>query len=149
PEFLQQFISLADGQRKIDGVFEGESKTYDRRGKRFCVVMAGNPYTESGSLCNIPAMLANRSDVYNLGDVAGESRYLFDLSLVENAINENRYLQAIGRKNMKDFYRLVDYVERNEALRPELEGNYTGAEVDDAIAVLRNVMYVRKVVLQV
>ncbi len=149
PEFLQQFISLADGQRKIDGIFEGVSKTYDLRGKRFCVVMAGNPYTESGSLFKIPDMLANRSDVYNLGDVAGESRHLFDLSLVENAMNENRYLQVIGHKSMKDFYRLVDYVERHEDLRPELEAAYTGAEVDDAIAVLRNVMYVRKVVLQV
>lgn len=39
-EFLQKFISLADGQRKMDGIFEGESKTYDLRGKRFCVIMA-------------------------------------------------------------------------------------------------------------
>lgn len=31
-KFLQKFISLADGQRKMDGIFEGESKTYDLRG---------------------------------------------------------------------------------------------------------------------
>ena len=83
-EFLQKFISLADGQRKIDGIFEGESKTYDLRGKRFCIVMAGNPYTESGSKFQIPDMLANRADVYNLGDVIGDTETLFNLSLIEN-----------------------------------------------------------------
>jgi hypothetical protein len=41
------------------------------RGKKFCVVMAGNPYTESGEVFKIPDMLANRADIYNLGDVLG------------------------------------------------------------------------------
>ncbi|MGE8380725.1 MAG: AAA family ATPase, partial [Sphingobacterium sp.] len=96
PEFLQKFISLADGQRKIDGIFEGESKTYDLRGKRFCIVMAGNPYTESGSKFQIPDMLANRADVYNLGDVIGDTETLFNLSLIENAAIENSYLEKIA-----------------------------------------------------
>ena len=48
PEFLQKFISLSDGTRKIEGVYENQPKTYDLRGKKFCVIMAGNPYTESG-----------------------------------------------------------------------------------------------------
>jgi hypothetical protein len=39
------------------------------RGKRFAIVMAGNPYTESGEVFKIPDMLANRADIYNLGDV--------------------------------------------------------------------------------
>nr|WP_311195810.1 ATP-binding protein [Antarcticibacterium sp. 1MA-6-2] len=47
PEFLQKFISLSDGTRKIEGVYNGKSKTYDLRGKKFCVIMAGNPYTET------------------------------------------------------------------------------------------------------
>jgi hypothetical protein len=85
-EFLQKFISLADGQRKMDGIFEGESKTYDLRGKRFCLVMAGNPHTESGEQFKIPDMLANRADVYNLGDVIGSSDQLFKLSLIENCV---------------------------------------------------------------
>ena len=54
PEFLQKFISLCDGQRKIEGVYKGVSKTYDLRGKKVCVVMAGNPYTESGDKFQIP-----------------------------------------------------------------------------------------------
>jgi len=70
-EFLQKFISLCDGQRKIEGVYNGVAKTYDLRGKKVGVVMAGNPYTETGGKFQIPDMLANRADTYNLGDIIG------------------------------------------------------------------------------
>lgn len=149
PEFLQKFISLADGQRKMDGIFEGESKTYDLRGKRFCVVMAGNPYTESGEKFQIPDMLANRADVYNLGDVIGGSDHLFKLSLVENAIVENPYLQKIASKSFNDFYKLLDYVEAKSEMMPDLEGNHLQQDVDDFIAVIKNSLAVRNVVLKV
>ena len=148
-EFLQKFISLADGQRKMDGIFENESKTYDLRGKRFCVVMAGNPYTESGEQFKIPDMLANRADVYNLGDVIGNSDQLFRLSLIENSVAENRYLQRISNRSFDDFYKLINYVETKSDLLPELEGNYNRQEIDDAIAVLRNVIRIRDVVMLV
>ncbi|MEO1253938.1 MAG: DNA repair ATPase, partial [Bacteroidota bacterium] len=59
PEFLQKFISMCDAQRKIEGVYKGKTKTYDFRGKKVCVVMAGNPYTESGDKFQIPDMLSN------------------------------------------------------------------------------------------
>jgi hypothetical protein len=78
PEFLQKFISLCDGQRKIDGVYNGVSQTYDLRGKKVVVVMAGNPYTESGEKFKIPDMLANRADVYNLGDMLRENEEAFN-----------------------------------------------------------------------
>ncbi|MGC3943823.1 MAG: DNA repair ATPase [Chryseolinea sp.] len=149
PEFLQKFISLADGQRKMDGIFEGESKTYDLRGKRFCVVMAGNPYTESGEQFKIPDMLANRADVYNLGDVIGSSDQLFRLSLIENCVAENRYLQRISNRSFDDLYKLISYVETKNDLLPELEGNYNQQEIDDAIAVLKNIMRIRDVVMLV
>lgn len=149
PEFLQKFISLADGQRKMDGIFEGESKTYDLRGKRFCVAMAGNPYTESGEQFKIPDMLANRADVYNLGDVIGNSDQLFTLSLIENSVAENRYLQRISNRSFGDLYKLITHVETNGDLVPELEGNYNRQEVDDAIAILKNVIRIRDVVMLV
>jgi MoxR-like ATPase len=149
PEFLQKFISLADGQRKMDGIFEGESKTYDLRGKRFCVVMAGNPYTESGEQFKIPDMLANRADVYNLGDVIGSSEQLFRLSLIENCVAENRYLQRITNRSFDDLYKLITYVETRNDMLPELEGNYNQQEVDDAIAVLKSIMRIRDVVMLV
>jgi len=148
-EFLQKFISLADGQRKMDGIFEGESKTYDLRGKRFCVIMAGNPYTESGEKFQIPDMLANRADVYNLGDVIGGSDTLFKLSLLENAIVENPYIQKIASKSFADFYNLVDYIESKSEMMPDLEGNHTQQDVDDFIAVIRNSLSIRDVVLKV
>ena len=149
PEFLQKFISLADGQRKMDGIFEGESKTYDLRGKRFCVVMAGNPYTESGEQFKIPDMLANRADVYNLGDVIGSSDQLFKLSLIENSGAENRYLQRISNRSFEDLYKLITHVETNSDMLPELEGNYNQQEVDDALAVLKNILRIRDVVMLV
>ena len=148
-EFLQKFISLADGQRKMDGIFEGESKTYDLRGKRFCVIMAGNPYTESGEKFQIPDMLANRADVYNLGDVIGDSAHLFKLSLIENAIVENPYIQKIAGKSFPDFYNLVDFVETRSEVMPDLEGNYTQQDIDDFIAVIKNSLMVRDVVMKV
>ncbi|WP_229858946.1 DNA repair ATPase, partial [Streptomyces anandii] len=37
PELLQKFIPLCDATRRIDGVWEGEPRTYDLRGKRFAV----------------------------------------------------------------------------------------------------------------
>jgi len=148
-EFLQKFISLADGQRKIDGIFEGESKTYDLRGKRFCIVMAGNPYTESGSKFQIPDMLANRADVYNLGDVIGDTETLFNLSLIENATGDNPYLDKIASKSLTDFYKLTNFVTENQEQLPNLEGNYLKQEIDDFIAVLKHVIKIRNVVVKV
>ncbi len=148
-EFLQKFISLADGQRKIDGIFEGESKTYDLRGKRFCIVMAGNPYTESGSKFQIPDMLANRADVYNLGDVIGDTEHLFNLSLIENAAIENPHLEKIASKSFQDFYALIDFVQSGAEQMPDLEGNYLKQEIDDFMAVLRHILKIRSVVVKV
>ena len=148
-EFLQKFISLADGQRKIDGIFDGESKTYDLRGKRFCVVMAGNPYTESGSKFQIPDMLANRADVYNLGDVIGDTEDLFNLSLIENAAIENKYLEVIASKSYDDFYALIDYVISGKDQLPDLEGNYQKQDIDAFIAVINHVLKIRDIVVKV
>ncbi|MDF3012604.1 MAG: repair protein, partial [Cellvibrio sp.] len=83
PEFLQKFISLCDGTRRIEGVWQGETKTYDMRGRKFCVCMAGNPYTESGDAFKVPDMLANRADIYNLGDILGGMEEQFALSYIE------------------------------------------------------------------
>ena len=69
PELLQKFISLCDAQRRMEGVFRGQPRTYDLRGRKVVVVMAGNPYTESGEKFKVPDMLANRADTYNLGDI--------------------------------------------------------------------------------
>ncbi len=148
PEFLQKFISLSDGTRKIEGVYNGKPKTYDLRGKKFCVIMAGNPYTESGDKFQIPDMLANRADIYNLGDIIGDTAHLFKLSLIENSLTSNPVLHQLSSKYFDDVYSLIDKVENNTA-EVTLKGNHTKQEVQDYEAVLDKVITVRDTVLKV
>lgn len=148
PEFLQKFISLADGQRKIEGIYNRESKTYDLRSKRFCLVMAGNPYTESGEKFKIPDMLANRSDTYNLGEISGSKTDLFDLSLIENALMSNEYLTRLTQPGMENLYELYECVITDNPA-DNLKGNFSSNEISDFRAVLKNTIMVRNTVLKV
>jgi hypothetical protein len=149
PEFLQKFISLADGQRKIEGVYNGQSKTYDLRGKKFCVIMAGNPYTESGEKFQIPDMLANRADIYNLGDIIGGSDRLFKLSLIENALTSNPYLRELANRHYEDVYTLLEAIEKQSQEGLKMQGNHSQQEIDAYIGVLRKMLQVRDIVLKV
>lgn len=148
PEFLQKFISLADGQRKIEGIYNGESKTYDLRSKRFCLVMAGNPYTESGEKFKIPDMLANRSDTYNLGEISGSKTDLFDLSLIENALMSNEYLTRLTNPGIENLYELYDCVITDNPA-DNLKGNFSSSEISDFRSVLKSTITVRNMVLKV
>ncbi len=149
PEFLQKFISLADGTRKIEGIYNGHPKTYDLRSKRFCVIMAGNPYTESGEKFQIPDMLANRADIYNLGDIIGDTADLFKLSLIENAMTSNPVLHQLSSKHFDDLYKLVEIAETGSQEGVELVGNHTKQEIQDYVAVLEKVVTIRNTVLKV
>lgn len=148
PEFLQKFISLSDGTRKIEGVYKGKPKTYDLRGKKFCVIMAGNPYTESGDKFQIPDMLANRADIYNLGDIIGDTAHLFKLSLIENSLTANPVLHQLSSKAFEDIYTLIDKIENNTQ-DVNLKGNHTKQEVQDYVAVLEKVIIVRNTIMKV
>ncbi|MDP5077898.1 MAG: DNA repair ATPase, partial [Nonlabens sp.] len=148
PEFLQKFISLSDGTRKIEGVYNGKPKTYDLRSKKFCVIMAGNPYTESGDKFQIPDMLANRADIYNLGDIIGDTAHLFELSLIENALTSNPVLQQLSNKHFDDVYALIDRVQHGAADN-ELKGNHSNQEIADYVSVLEKVLKIRDTVLKV
>ena len=149
PEFLQKFISLADGQRKIEGVYNGKTKTYDFRGKKVVVVMAGNPYTESGEKFKIPDMLANRADIYNLGDILGDSEEAFKLSYLENALTSNAVLSTLKDKGKKDIYNLIKVAEGLPIESITFESAFTSEELSDIIAVLKMGLKVRDVVLKV
>lgn len=148
PEFLQKFISLSDGTRKIEGVYKGTSKTYDLRSKKFCVIMAGNPYTESGEKFRIPDMLANRADIYNLGDIIGDTEHLFKLSLIENSLTANPLLQQLSSSHFEDVYTLIDRIE-NDQQDTQLKGNHTAQEIADYTKVLEKVITIRNTVLKV
>ncbi|WP_019519365.1 DNA repair ATPase [Faucicola boevrei] len=153
PEFLQKFISLCDGTRRIDGVWQGESKTYDMRGKKFCVVMAGNPYTESGDVFKIPDMLANRADIYNLGDIlggdTGTMADVFAMSYLENALTSNPVLAPLTNRDMADVYRLIDMATGKTINTGDLTHPYSSAEMNEIVAVLQKMLKIQKVILTV
>ena len=149
PEFLQKFISLCDGSRRIDGVWNGKSKTYDLRGKKFAVVMAGNPYTESGESFKIPDMLANRADIYNLGDTLAGCEQEFAMSFIENALTSNAVLAPLANRNMQDLYKFVRICQGEDISLNELEYGYSQAEANEITAVLDKLMTVRDTVLKV
>ncbi len=149
PEFLQKFISLCDAQRKIEGVYEGASKTYDLRGKRICVVMAGNPYTESGDKFQIPDMLANRADIYNLGNIIGGSEKAFKLSYIENALTSNPVLQKLAMKSHQDVYTLLKYIETGSQEGLTFAANHSSEEINEYTLVLKKLLAIRDVVLTV
>ena len=115
PELLQKFIPLCDATRRIEGVWNGEPRTYDLRGKRFAVCMAGNPYTESGSRFRVPDMLANRADVWNLGDVLTGKEDAFAASFIENALTSNPVLAPLAGRDRAD----LDLLTRLAAGRPD------------------------------
>ena len=149
PEFLQKFISLCDGTRRIEGVWNGRTRTYDLRGRKFCVVMAGNPYTESGEVFKIPDMLANRADIYNLGDVLGGMEDAFKLSYIENSLTSNPVLAPLATRDMGDLYKLVDKAQGKSFSANALGHAYSGAEVNEIVATLERLLQVREVVYKV
>ncbi|MFL1406648.1 DNA repair ATPase [Marinobacter sp. M1N3S26] len=149
PEFLQKFISLCDGTRRIEGVWRGKTRTYDMRGKRFCVVMAGNPYTESGEVFQVPDMLANRADIYNLGDVLSGMEDVFALSYIENSMSANPVLASLSSRGMDDFYRFADLAMGKEVADSDFEHDYSRAEREEIVGLLKKMIRVRETVLRV
>ncbi|MFM7102090.1 MAG: DNA repair protein, partial [Verrucomicrobiota bacterium] len=149
PEFLQKFISLCDGQRKIEGVWRGRPRTYDLRGRKVVVVMAGNPYTESGQKFKIPDMLANRADTYNLGDVIGGNAASFEASYLENAVTSNPVLAPLANRSQADIRAFIRMAETGQRTTEGLEGNYSTQELDEILSVLRKLVAIRRVVMRI
>jgi hypothetical protein len=148
-EFLQKFIALCDGTRRIEGVWKGQSKTYDMRGKKFCVVMAGNPYTESGDVFKVPDMLANRADIYNLGDVLGGKEEQFALSYIENALTSNAVLAPLALRSMQDVYKFIAMAKGGDVATNELSHAYSGAEINEIVSVIKHLLVIQDVILKV
>ncbi len=148
-EFLQKFISLTDAQRKIEGVYNGVTRTYDLRGKKVAVVMAGNPYTETGGKFQVPDMLANRADTYNLGDIIGDSAEDFKASYIENSLTSNSVLSKLASKSQKDVYAIMRIAETGSQEGVDFEGNYTPAEIDEMVKVTKHLYRVRDAILRV
>jgi hypothetical protein len=149
PEFLQKFIALADGTRRIEGTWRGESRSYDLRGKRFAIVMAGNPYTESGDVFKIPDMLANRADIYNLGDVLSGREDVFAMSYIENALVSHPELQPLASRDPQDVYRLIRMAQGEPVPASDFKHAYTSQELAEISNVLQRLFKVRDALLGV
>ncbi|MCS1411237.1 MAG: hypothetical protein M2R45_04434 [Verrucomicrobia subdivision 3 bacterium] len=149
PEFLQKFISLCDGQRHIEGVWEGKSRTYDLRGRKVAVVMAGNPYTESGEKFKIPDMLANRADTYNLGDIIGSHEAAFKASYLENALTSNPVLAQLNNKSRRDIQIFIKIAETGSREGMGFEADYSVEDINEILNVLTKLVRIRDTVLAV
>lgn len=148
-EFLQKFISLCDATRRIEGVWKGRSKTYDLRGKRFAVVMAGNPYTEAGERFTIPDMLANRADTYNLGDMATDRGDAFEMSYVENALTSHPVTADLATRSAGDIDKFAKMAQGQTIPISELEHPYSSVEAGEIVSLFEKFMSIRDVVLAV
>ncbi|MCW7536566.1 DNA repair ATPase [Aquabacterium sp. A7-Y] len=148
-EFLQKFIALADGTRRIEGVWNGETRSYDLRGKRFAIVMAGNPYTESGEVFKIPDMLANRADIYNLGDVLSGREALFALSYIENSLTASPALLPLASRDPRDVQLLVRLAQGEEVAPSAFSHAYSGAELEELKALMQRLFRARDLLLKV
>ncbi|GHA05579.1 hypothetical protein GCM10010329_30050 [Streptomyces spiroverticillatus] len=142
PELLQKFIPLCDTTRSLNG--------HDLRGKRFAVCMAGNPYTESGERFRVPDMLANRADVWNLGDVLSGKQEAFAASFVENALTSHPDLAPLAGHDRSDLDLLVRLAAGDPTARADrLAHALSGVELDRVQAVLRHLLAARETVLAV
>ncbi len=149
PELLQKFISLCDGTRRIEGTWQGQTKTYDMRGKKFAVVMAGNPYTESGEAFRIPDMLANRADIYNLGDMLSDQQTSFALSFIENALTSNTVLAPLATRDLQDLYRFVRLAQGENIALSDMTHSYSATEADEIVSTLKKLMRIQDTILKV
>ncbi len=150
PELLQKFIPLCDATRRVEGVWQGEPRTYDLRGKRFAVCMVSNPYTESGEVFRVPDMLSNRADVWNLGDMLTGKEDVFALSFVENALTANPVLAPLAGRDRADLDLLIRLASDDPTARPDrLLHPYAPTELDRVLAVLRHLLTARRTVLAV
>src|SRR5690606_21866467 len=133
-----------------EGVWQGRTRTYDLRGKRFAVGRAGNPDTEDGKRFRVPDRLANRADVWNLGDVLSGRDDVFALSYVENALTSNPVLAPLSTRDRGDVRLLVRLARGEEGVRPEqMSHPYSKVELEQILSVLRTLLRVQEVVLAV
>ncbi len=149
PELLQKFISLCDAQRRIEGVWNGRTRTYDFKGKRFAICMAGNPYTESGDKFQIPDMLANRADTYNLGDILEGKDDVFALSYIENSLTSNAVLAPLTTRDPDDVFKLVEMARDGALQADQLSHGYSAMELEEILSVLRKLLRIQEVVLAI
>ncbi|GAA2740016.1 DNA repair ATPase [Kitasatospora cinereorecta] len=147
-ELLQKFIPLCDTQRRIEAVSDGTPRSYDLRGRRFAVCLAGNPYTARGRRFEIPDMLANRADVWNLGEVLTGHQELFALSFLENALAANPVLAPLAGTDPADLRLLIALADGDPSAHADRLARPV-PDLDRALAALTRLRQVQRTVLTV
>jgi hypothetical protein len=94
-------------------------------------------------------MLANRADIYNLGDVLGGIEDTFLLSYIENSLTSNAVLAPLATRDLADLYLLVDRARGREVSTNALSHAYSGAEINEIVSVLKRMLEIREVVYKV
>ncbi|HUF99890.1 MAG TPA: DNA repair ATPase [Ilumatobacter sp.] len=150
PVLLSRFIPLADATRRIEGVIDGQAHTFDLRGKRFGVVMAGNPYTTGGGRFEMPDMLVNRADVHNLGDVSASHADSFAASYLDNSVTANPALAPHAARLLDD----LDDIRRMAAGSlavdsANLTHNWDASDLDASVRTVRQLGRARDALLAV
>ncbi len=136
-EFLSRFIPLADATRRIEGVADGDAITFDLRGKRLAVVMAGNPYSSGGSRFDLPDMLVNRADVHNLGDVADEHDQDFALSYLENSLTACPALAGSAGRLIDDIEAVLGMAKGTRPASTDgLEHRWDGPQLSETVRLI-------------
>jgi hypothetical protein len=118
-------------------------------GARWPVVMAGNPLHRIGRAVPHPDMLANRADIYNLGDIIGDTAATFLLSYLENSLVANPVLSRLAAKSQADVYPLIRLAETGDSAGLTFEANHSPEEINEYVAVLQKLLRIRDVVARV
>jgi hypothetical protein len=145
---LEKFIPLCDAQRRVEAVSDGVARSFDLRGRRFAVCLAGNPHTANGQRFAIPDMLANRADVWNLGEVLTGHQELFALSFLENALAANPVLAPLAGTDPADLRLLVGLADGDPAAQAD-QLTHPVPELDRVLAALTRLRRVQRTVLAV
>ncbi|QMU77810.1 DNA repair ATPase [Streptacidiphilus sp. PB12-B1b] len=147
-ELLQRFIPLCDAQRRIEAVSDGRARSFDLRGRRFAVCLAGNPYTAGGQRFQVPDMLANRADVWNLGEVLTSRQELFALSFLENSLAANPVLAPLAGSEPEQLRLLVALADGDPAAQAD-QLTRPVPDLDRVLAALARLRRVQRTVLAV
>ena len=94
-------------------------------------------------------MLANRSDIYNLGDVLSGREQLFALSYLENCLTSNAALQPLASRDPQDVHRLVRLAQGETVPTSEFAHAYGSAELDELTQLMQRLFRARDVLLKV
>ncbi|MEU6173994.1 DNA repair ATPase [Streptantibioticus parmotrematis] len=140
-ELLEKFIPLCDAQRRVEAVSDGVARSFDLRGRRFAVCLAGNPHTANGQRFTIPDMLANRADVWNLGEVFTTHQDLFAQSFLENTLAANPVLAPLAGTDPADLRLLIALADGD----PTAHSDQLSCPVVDLDRVLAGLTRLRRV----